>query len=162
MKEAENEDGEGKRKVESLWVSFRKKFGVFNFFQPVFKIHHQRSRYIYDLFYRRKAISVSGRCQWRHSYINSKSFLSARALWLVHTRGSRRRKLDCQVEETRYVPYLSQHDVIIQVTNNCAVYDASKPETPILVPLAFAAFLSPSWRREKELFSILIKWRHFV
>ena len=24
MKEAENEDGEGKRKVESLWVSFRK------------------------------------------------------------------------------------------------------------------------------------------
>jgi len=43
MKEAENEDGEGKRKVESLW--------------PVFKIHHQRSRYIFDLFYKRRAIS---------------------------------------------------------------------------------------------------------
>merc|ERR1712141_620163 len=43
MKEAENESHEGKRKVEALW--------------PVFKIHHQRSRYIFDLFYKRKAIS---------------------------------------------------------------------------------------------------------
>ena len=44
MKEAENESHEGKRKVEALW--------------PVFKIHHQKSRYIFDLFYKRKAISV--------------------------------------------------------------------------------------------------------
>lgn len=43
MREAETESHEGKRKVEALW--------------PIFKIHHQRSRYIYDLFYRRKAIS---------------------------------------------------------------------------------------------------------
>lgn len=43
MREAETESHEGKRKVESLW--------------PIFRIHHQRSRYIYDLFYRRKAIS---------------------------------------------------------------------------------------------------------
>ena len=43
MREAEAEPHEGKRKVEALW--------------PIFKIHHQRSRYIYDLFYRRKAIS---------------------------------------------------------------------------------------------------------
>lgn len=34
---------EGKRKAEANW--------------PIFRIHHQRSRYIYDLFYRRKAIS---------------------------------------------------------------------------------------------------------
>lgn len=47
MREAETESHEGKRKVESLW--------------PIFKIHHQRSRYIYDLFYRRKAIS-RGEC----------------------------------------------------------------------------------------------------
>lgn len=40
---AETESHEGKRKQESLW--------------PIFKIHHQKSRYIYDLFYRRKAIS---------------------------------------------------------------------------------------------------------
>jgi len=43
MREAENETHEGKRKCEALW--------------PIFKISHQKSRYIYDLFYRRKAIS---------------------------------------------------------------------------------------------------------
>ena len=43
MREAESESHEGMRKVESLW--------------PIFKIHHQKSRYIYDLFYRRKAIN---------------------------------------------------------------------------------------------------------
>lgn len=40
---AETESHEGKRKVEALW--------------PIFKIHNQKSRYIYDLFHRRKAIS---------------------------------------------------------------------------------------------------------
>lgn len=39
----ENEPHEGKRVVESTW--------------PVFRIHHQRTRYIYDLYYKRKAIS---------------------------------------------------------------------------------------------------------
>ena len=43
MREAETDSHEGKRKCEALW--------------PIFKIHHQRSRYIFDLFYRRKAIS---------------------------------------------------------------------------------------------------------
>jgi bud site selection protein 31 len=43
MREAESESHEGKRRTESLW--------------PIFKIHHQRSRYIYDLFWKRKAIT---------------------------------------------------------------------------------------------------------
>eukprot|EP00050_Salpingoeca_kvevrii_P006516 m.289923 g.289923 ORF g.289923 m.289923 type:complete len:175 (+) comp12213_c0_seq1:1074-1598(+) len=43
MREAELDSGEGKRKVEVLW--------------PIFRIHHQKSRYIYDLYYKRKAIS---------------------------------------------------------------------------------------------------------
>jgi len=43
MRDAETESHEGKRRTESLW--------------PIFKIHHQRSRYIFDLFYKRKAIS---------------------------------------------------------------------------------------------------------
>ena len=43
MREAETDGHEGKRKTETLW--------------PIFKIHHQKSRYIFDLFYRRKAIS---------------------------------------------------------------------------------------------------------
>ena len=40
---AENDPHEGKRKAEAVW--------------PIFRIHHQRSRYIYELFHRRKAIS---------------------------------------------------------------------------------------------------------
>ncbi|KAI8799539.1 protein BUD31 [Cladochytrium replicatum] len=43
MREVENEPHEGKRKVESLW--------------PIFRIHHQRSRYIYECYYKRHAIS---------------------------------------------------------------------------------------------------------
>ena len=43
MREAEQSPHEGKRKVETLW--------------PIFKIHHQKSRYIFDLYYKRKAIS---------------------------------------------------------------------------------------------------------
>ncbi|KNC87251.1 protein BUD31 [Sphaeroforma arctica JP610] len=43
MREAVNESHEGKRKSESTW--------------PIFRVHHQRSKYVYDLFYKRKAIS---------------------------------------------------------------------------------------------------------
>ncbi|KAI8049270.1 bud site selection-related protein [Syncephalis plumigaleata] len=43
MRDIENEPHEGKRKVESVW--------------PVFRLHHQRSRYVYELYYKRKAIS---------------------------------------------------------------------------------------------------------
>ncbi|SPO27444.1 probable G10 protein [Ustilago trichophora] len=43
MRDAETEDTEGKRKVETLW--------------PIIQINHTRSRYIYDLYYKREAIS---------------------------------------------------------------------------------------------------------
>ncbi|CAH8570632.1 unnamed protein product [Heterobilharzia americana] len=43
MREAEADPHEGKRKVEAEW--------------PIFRIHHKRSRFIYDLYYKRKAIS---------------------------------------------------------------------------------------------------------
>ncbi|CAI5459376.1 unnamed protein product [Closterium sp. Yama58-4] len=43
MREAESDTHEGKRKCEAVW--------------PIFKIAHQKSRFIYDLYYRRKAIS---------------------------------------------------------------------------------------------------------
>lgn len=36
-------DQAGKRKDELLW--------------PIFRLHHQRSRYIYDMYYNKKAIS---------------------------------------------------------------------------------------------------------
>jgi hypothetical protein len=43
MRDAENETHEGKRKAESLW--------------PIMRISHTRSRYIYELYYKRDAIS---------------------------------------------------------------------------------------------------------
>lgn len=43
MRDAENESHEGKRKTESLW--------------PIMRITHARSRYIYELYYKRDAIS---------------------------------------------------------------------------------------------------------
>ena len=42
MRDAENESHEGKRKAEALW--------------PIMRINHARSRYIYDLYYKRKLI----------------------------------------------------------------------------------------------------------
>lgn len=43
MRDAENESHEGKRKTESLW--------------PILRINHARSRHIYELYYKREAIS---------------------------------------------------------------------------------------------------------
>ena len=43
MRDAENESHEGKRRTESLW--------------PIMRISHARSRYIYELYYKREAIS---------------------------------------------------------------------------------------------------------
>lgn len=43
MKDAENASHEGKKKYEMTW--------------PIFQITHQRSRYIYDLYYEKEAIS---------------------------------------------------------------------------------------------------------
>ncbi|KAI9756990.1 MAG: G10 protein [Chaenotheca gracillima] len=43
MKDAENATHEGKKRSEVLW--------------PIFQISHQRSRYIYDLYYEKEAIS---------------------------------------------------------------------------------------------------------
>ncbi|XP_024019279.1 protein BUD31 homolog 1 [Morus notabilis] len=43
MREAQNDPNDGKRKCEALW--------------PIFKISHQRSRYVFDLYHKRNAIS---------------------------------------------------------------------------------------------------------
>jgi bud site selection protein 31 len=43
MREAELEPHEGKRQVEALW--------------PIIRIHNQRTRYLFDLHYKRKAIT---------------------------------------------------------------------------------------------------------
>ncbi|AFR94480.1 bud site selection protein 31 [Cryptococcus neoformans] len=43
MRDAESESHEGKRKVEAVW--------------PIMRLSHARSRYIYDLYYKRELIS---------------------------------------------------------------------------------------------------------
>jgi bud site selection protein 31 len=43
MKDAENASHDGKKKHEMLW--------------PIFQITHQRSKYIYDMYYEKEAIS---------------------------------------------------------------------------------------------------------
>lgn len=43
MKDAENASHDGKRRHEVMW--------------PIFQISHQRSRYVYDLYYEKEAIS---------------------------------------------------------------------------------------------------------
>eukprot|EP00276_Gloeochaete_wittrockiana_P015047 CAMPEP_0184336384 /NCGR_PEP_ID=MMETSP1089-20130417/4701_1 /TAXON_ID=38269 ORGANISM="Gloeochaete wittrockiana, Strain SAG46.84" /NCGR_SAMPLE_ID=MMETSP1089 /ASSEMBLY_ACC=CAM_ASM_000445 /LENGTH=111 /DNA_ID=CAMNT_0026661393 /DNA_START=51 /DNA_END=383 /DNA_ORIENTATION=+ len=43
LREAENDPQEGRRKCEAVW--------------PIMRIHHQQSRYVYDLYFRRKAMS---------------------------------------------------------------------------------------------------------
>jgi bud site selection protein 31 len=43
MRDAENEPHEGKRKIEGTW--------------KIMRLHHQRSRYIYELYYKKKEIS---------------------------------------------------------------------------------------------------------
>ncbi|KAI0268173.1 maternal g10 transcript [Gloeopeniophorella convolvens] len=61
MRDAENESHEGKRKSESLW--------------PIMRISHARSRYIYELYYKREAISKD---EWRGP---SRSLLGLIAKW---------------------------------------------------------------------------------
>ncbi|CAI2383315.1 unnamed protein product [Moneuplotes crassus] len=43
MRDVENEPHEGKRKPETVW--------------PIYRLHHERSRYIFNLFYKKKEIS---------------------------------------------------------------------------------------------------------
>lgn len=43
MRDAENESHEGKRRTEALW--------------PIMRISHARSRYVYELYWKREAIS---------------------------------------------------------------------------------------------------------
>eukprot|EP01089_Gocevia_fonbrunei_P009525 TRINITY_DN2184_c1_g1_i1.p1 TRINITY_DN2184_c1_g1~~TRINITY_DN2184_c1_g1_i1.p1 ORF type:complete len:148 (-),score=24.90 TRINITY_DN2184_c1_g1_i1:8-451(-) len=43
MRDAEAEPHEGKRKAETVW--------------PIFRLHHQRSRYIFEMYYKKKEIS---------------------------------------------------------------------------------------------------------
>ena len=59
MRDAEADDHEGKRKVESVWsakVSSPCRLSQLTR-RPIMRLTHARSRYIYDLYYKRELIS---------------------------------------------------------------------------------------------------------
>jgi hypothetical protein len=84
MRDAENESHEGKRKSESLW--------------PIMRISHARSRYIYELYYKREAISKE-LYDWllKEKYGDAKLVLDLHriAVLTLFT------KPDCKMEENR-------------------------------------------------------------
>lgn len=86
MRDAENEDHEGKRKNESLW--------------PIMQIVHTRSRWIYDLYYSREAISKE-----LYDWLLKQEYADAKYVLRAYRRSNRARELmrcaqsDSQVEE---------------------------------------------------------------
>ena len=61
MREAETDPHEGKRKTEALWPIFRVSCFLIASISRTplscFKIHHQRARFVYDMFYKEEKIS---------------------------------------------------------------------------------------------------------
>lgn len=72
MRDAENDPHEGKRKAESIW--------------PIMRITHMRSRYIYDLCYKREAISRE-----LYDWLLEQQYADAAYVVLLT-------QIDCQVE----------------------------------------------------------------
>jgi G10 protein len=86
MRDAENESHEGKRKSESLW--------------PIMRISHARSRYIYELYYKREAISKE-LYDWllKEKYADPKLVLVLHLYYIVLLITATVTKLDCKMEE---------------------------------------------------------------
>jgi len=62
MRDAENDSHEGKRKTESLW--------------PIMRISHTRSRYVYELYYKREAISKE-----LYDWLLKEGYADAKYVW---------------------------------------------------------------------------------
>ncbi len=66
MRDAENESHEGKRKSESLW--------------PIMRISHARSRYVYELYYKREVISKE-----LYDWLLKEKYGDAKQVYIVST-----------------------------------------------------------------------------
>ncbi|KAF9684583.1 hypothetical protein SADUNF_Sadunf04G0133200 [Salix dunnii] len=108
MREAELDPHDGKRKCEALW--------------PIFKITHQKSRYIYDLYYRRNEISKE-------------------LYEFCLDQGYGDRNLIAKWKKVFFFSFLSQD------MNACAASAASNPGTTTLARLVFAGFQNISGKR---------------
>ena len=125
MRDAENESHEGKRKTESLW--------------PIMRIAHTRSRYIYELYYKREAISKE-LYEWllKEGYGDAKFVVPICHIVVELTP----KKFDSQMEEVRLRETVlctlhpnqgpfspGAHTLIFILTENLAVYDLSHVRT---------------------------------
>lgn len=123
---AETEPHEGKRKQESLW--------------PIFKVHHQKSRYIYDLFYRRKAIS-KGKTHFNFLIVANGTAKLTNILFLIQN-----------FMITAWTIIL-QTEIWLQngkrlVTRTYVVWGVFRLETQTLEPTAYAGCQKESLRKE--------------
>jgi hypothetical protein len=119
---AETDPHEGKRKVEGLW--------------PIFKIHHQRSRYIFDLYHKRKAIS-KGKVSFYFKTLKKFYVYKHLSLQNYLTTASKRTLL------TRALLLNGRSlDTKIFVAS-----DAFRPETLTLEQIASAEYQNRKWKR---------------
>jgi bud site selection protein 31 len=117
MKDAENASHEGKKKYEMTW--------------PIFQITHQRSRYIYDLYYEKEAISKQ-----LYDYLLKNGYADAMLIAKWKKQGYEKVRATC-VEYNR----------LLLIMVSFAARDASRPRRPISVRHVSAEYHAHSLRR---------------
>lgn len=112
MKDAENASHEGKKKYEMTW--------------PIFQITHQRSRYIYDLYYEKEAISKQ-----LYDYLLKNGYADAMLIAKWKKQG---------YEKVCFWMYNQCH-ITMLIQDSFAALVASRPRRPISVLRVFAVYL---------------------
>jgi len=119
MKDAENASHEGKKKYEMTW--------------PIFQITHQRSRYIYDLYYEKEAISKQ-----LYDYLLKNGYADAMLIAKWKKQGYEKVCLTTSGMQRQVLTYAS-----------CAAHAASKPRRQTSGRRASAAYRANSLRRTR-------------
>jgi len=122
----ENEEHEGKRKAESVW--------------PIFRLHHQRSRYIFEMYYKKKAIS---RELYEFCLQEKYADASLIAKW--------KKVCVTYIIKLAVINRSSRRDM-----NDCVACVAFKLEITTLVPPAFAGFRRLSLMKERLLNAFIV------
>ena len=102
LKDATNASHEGKKRYETTW--------------PIFQITHQRSRYIYDLYYEKEAISKQ-----LYDWLLKNQYADANLIAKWKKQG---------YEKVCFAPTTTEW-IGILTHDSCAAWDASRPRRPI-------------------------------
>lgn len=111
MKDAENASHDGKKKYEMTW--------------PIFQITHQRSRYIYDLYYEKEAISKQ-----LYDYLLKNGYADAMLIAKWKKQGYEKVCSTFRLKE-----------VLVLTCFSFAALVAFRPRRPTSAPHVFAAYL---------------------